>query len=74
MTGRRLGDAAHRDRPGLRVLFFTSCAENTAVGTGHLKAVMHVRTKPFGIDALARRIRDQIGIAENIAAAQMALL
>ena len=35
-------------------------AENAVVGRGHLDPGMQVMTKPFGIDALANRVRDMI--------------
>ena len=38
----------------------TGYAENAAVGDGHLEAGMHVLTKPFAMETLARRIRSII--------------
>jgi signal transduction histidine kinase/CheY-like chemotaxis protein len=58
MNGRELADAALSLRPALPVLFITGYAENAVVGHGHLRAGMQVLTKPFTIDALARRVKD----------------
>ncbi len=58
MNGRQVADAARALRPGLRVLFITGYAENAAVGNGHLEPGMQVLTKPFAIEALARRVRE----------------
>ncbi len=58
MNGRQLADAGRALRPGLRVLFITGYAENAALGGGQLEPGMQVLTKPFPIEALARRVRD----------------
>jgi CheY-like chemotaxis protein len=58
MNGRQLADAALTTRPGLNVLFITGYAENAVVGDGHLKPGMHIVTKPFALEHLARRIKD----------------
>ncbi|RAI60054.1 hybrid sensor histidine kinase/response regulator [Roseicella frigidaeris] len=57
MNGRQLADAARELRPGLKVLFITGYAENAAIGHGHLAPGMQVMTKPFSVEAIARRIR-----------------
>ncbi len=58
MNGRELADAAQAMRPGLPVLFITGYAEHAVVGHGHLGPGMHVLTKPFTIEALARRVKE----------------
>jgi CheY-like chemotaxis protein len=60
MNGRQVADAGRALRPGLKVLFMTGYAENAVLGNGHLDPGMQVITKPFGIDALANRVRDMI--------------
>ncbi len=60
MNGRQLADAARAQRPGLKVLFITGYAENAAVSNGHLEPGMHVVSKPFPIEKLARCIRSII--------------
>ncbi|WP_260597532.1 hybrid sensor histidine kinase/response regulator [Sphingomonas endolithica] len=60
MNGRQVADAARNIRPHLKVLFITGYAENAVLSHGHLDPGMHVLTKPFGMDALAGRIRELI--------------
>jgi CheY-like chemotaxis protein len=60
INGRQLADAARIVRPGLKVLFITGYAENAVVRNGHLEAGMHVLTKPFTMEDLARRLGDII--------------
>jgi DNA-binding response OmpR family regulator len=55
-----MADAARVKRPGLNVLFITGFAENAVVGNGHLEPGMHVLTKPFAMEVLARRIKELI--------------
>ena len=60
MNGRQMADAARRTRPKLKVLFITGFAENAVLSHGHLDPGMHVLTKPFAMDLLAKRITDLI--------------
>ena len=60
MNGRQLADAARVARPALKVLFITGYAENAIIGNGQVAPGMQVLTKPFMMDALARRIRDMV--------------
>jgi PAS domain S-box-containing protein len=60
MNGRQVADAARGVRPGLRVLFITGYAENAVLSHGHLDPGMHVMTKPFDMDVLARRAKELI--------------
>jgi signal transduction histidine kinase/CheY-like chemotaxis protein len=60
MNGRQLADAARASRPELKVLFITGYAENAVVGNGHLDPGMEIMTKPFTLDALARRVRQMV--------------
>ncbi len=60
MNGRQMADAARLHRPDLKILFITGYAENAVVGNGHLLPGMHVMTKPFGMEALATRIKTLI--------------
>lgn len=59
MNGRQVADAARSERPALKVLFVTGYAQ-TAFDEGRLEAGMHVMTKPFEMDALARRVQEVI--------------
>ena len=60
MNGRQVADAARSLRPELKVLFITGFAENAVMGNGQLAKGMHVITKPFEMDRLARTIREMI--------------
>jgi signal transduction histidine kinase/CheY-like chemotaxis protein len=60
MNGRQVVDAGRTARPCLKVLFITGYAENAALGNGHLDPGMHVLTKPFTLEALARRVKELI--------------
>jgi DNA-binding response OmpR family regulator len=60
MNGRQMADAARVERPGLKVLFITGYTESSIMEARHLEPGMHVMTKPFGLEALAFRIRQII--------------
>jgi PAS domain S-box-containing protein len=60
LNGRQVADAGRVARPGLKVLFITGYAENAVVGNGHLDPGMELLTKPFAMDALAKKIRDMV--------------
>ncbi len=60
MNGRQLADAARVKRPELQILFITGYAENAVLNHGHLDRGMHVLTKPFEMDVLARRVKELI--------------
>jgi len=56
MNGRQLAEAARGVRFGLKILFVTGYAESAMIAHEHLASGMHVMTKPFSIDLLARRV------------------
>ncbi|MBP1853323.1 hybrid sensor histidine kinase/response regulator [Rhizobium halophytocola] len=58
MNGRQLADAVRVERPELRILFVTGYAENAVLNHGHLDHGMHVMTKPFLGEELARKVRE----------------
>jgi CheY-like chemotaxis protein len=60
MNGRQLAEAARVAKPDLEVLFITGYAENAVLNHGHLEQGMHVMTKPFQMDAFARRVKGLI--------------
>jgi PAS domain S-box-containing protein len=60
LNGRQVADAARVLRPSIKVLFITGYAENAVLSHGHLDPGMHVMTKPFELDALARRVRELV--------------
>ena len=57
MNGRRLADAALRQRPDLKVVYTTAYARNAIVHHGVLDAGVHLLPKPFTMAALARMLR-----------------
>lgn len=61
LNGRQVADAARVGRPSLKVMFITGYAENAVVGNGRLAEGMFVLSKPFAMDAFARRVRDILG-------------
>ncbi len=60
MNGRQLADAARQQRPGLKVLFITGYAENTAIGNVQMEQGMQVMVKPFALETLATRVQSII--------------
>jgi PAS domain S-box-containing protein len=61
LNGRQLADAARLLRPQLKILFMTGYAHNAAVGNGtRLDPGMEIITKPFSLDALAKKIHQMI--------------
>jgi CheY-like chemotaxis protein len=60
MNGRQMADAARVQRPDLKVLFITGYAESSVFENGPTHEGMHVLTKPFSVDNLARRVRELI--------------
>ncbi|WP_256215485.1 hybrid sensor histidine kinase/response regulator [Sphingobium sp. AP50] len=60
MNGRQVADAGRALRPELKILFITGYAENAVVGNRLLDHGMEIITKPFGIEAVANKIRDMI--------------
>jgi signal transduction histidine kinase/ActR/RegA family two-component response regulator len=60
MNGRQLADVVRERLANVPILFITGYAENAVLNHGHLLDRMEVMTKPFDMDALARRVRDLI--------------
>jgi CheY-like chemotaxis protein len=60
MNGRQMVNVARRLRPDLKVLFITGYAEQALLGDGRLELGMQVMTKPFGLEAMAQRIKDML--------------
>jgi CheY-like chemotaxis protein len=58
MNGRKMVDEALRRRPGVKILFTTGYTRNAVVHNGVLDVGVNLLSKPFSIDALARKLRD----------------
>ncbi|OCX91559.1 MAG: hybrid sensor histidine kinase/response regulator [Pseudomonas sp. CO183] len=59
MNGRQLADVARQARPGLPVLFMTGYAKQAA-SSDFLEPGMDMISKPFNLDALAKRVCDML--------------
>jgi signal transduction histidine kinase/ActR/RegA family two-component response regulator len=66
MNGRQVADAGRVGRPKLKILFITGYAENAVIGNGLLEHDMHVITKPFGIEAIASKVREMIDEGDKL--------
>jgi CheY-like chemotaxis protein len=61
MNGKQLADAAHKIRPGLKVLFTTGYARNAIVHGGRLDPGVQMLSKPFTYAAVATKIAEILG-------------
>ncbi|MHA6640272.1 hybrid sensor histidine kinase/response regulator [Stutzerimonas frequens] len=64
MNGRQLADIARQQRAGLPVLFMTGYARQAA-SSDFLEPGMDMISKPFNLDALAKRVRDMLAKADQ---------
>jgi PAS domain S-box-containing protein len=58
MTGRQLAEESRRLRPEMKVLFTSGYTQNSIVHQGKLDHGVHLLSKPYRRDGLARKIRD----------------
>jgi CheY-like chemotaxis protein len=58
MTGQQLAQKARRQRPQLKVLFTSGYTPESVVHQGKLDAGIHLLSKPYRRDGLARKIRE----------------
>jgi len=58
MTGRELADRAVAMLPDLKILYTTGYTRNAVVHNGVLDPGTQLLSKPFGVDELARKVRD----------------
>jgi signal transduction histidine kinase/CheY-like chemotaxis protein len=63
MSGRELADRLVLARPGLKVLYMSGYTDDAIVHHGVLGAGTALIQKPFGVDALARQVRDVLEAA-----------
>jgi CheY-like chemotaxis protein len=61
MSGRQLADQAMALRPDLKVLFTSGYTENAIVHHGRLDPGVHLLSKPYRREDLARRLREVMG-------------
>ena len=60
LNGRQMADAARKTRHDLKILFMTGYSHDAATAGGFLEPGMAMMTKPFGMDAMATRIRSMM--------------
>ena len=60
MSGRELAEQATQLRPGLKVLYTSGYAEDAIVHQGRLDAGVHLLSKPYRREEMARRIREAL--------------
>jgi CheY-like chemotaxis protein len=58
VSGRELADRAVKARPGLKVLFTSGYTENAIIHHGRLDEGVHLLSKPYQRDDLARKVRE----------------
>jgi CheY-like chemotaxis protein len=61
VNGRELADRLEDLRPGIKVLFMSGYTDNALAAKGVLDEGVHFIEKPFGAEALARKIRGVLG-------------
>ncbi|HEX7037689.1 MAG TPA: PAS domain S-box protein [Pseudomonadales bacterium] len=64
-TGRQLGEAAQRRRPGLKVLYTSGYTRNSMVHQGKLDAGVEFLAKPYRRDELAAKVRRVLDAGEG---------
>jgi response regulator RpfG family c-di-GMP phosphodiesterase len=64
MSGRELADRLSPMRPEMKVLYMSGYTDEAIVHHGVLTAGTALIQKPFGVDALAEKVRDVLGTAE----------
>ena len=64
MSGRELADRLSPMRPEMKVLYMSGYTDEAIVHHGVLTAGTALIQKPFGVDALAEKVREVLGMAE----------
>jgi two-component system, cell cycle sensor histidine kinase and response regulator CckA len=65
MSGPNLAERLAAERPNMKVLFISGYAEHTILRHGKIEASARLFQKPFGLNALALKIRDLLDAAER---------
>jgi PAS domain S-box-containing protein len=68
LSGRALADQLQTSHPAMRVLFTSGYTDNAIVHHGVLAEGVHFLSKPFDLEALAKKVRDVLDAAERPAA------
>jgi len=72
MSGPSLAEHLLAERPRMKVLFVSGYAENTVLRHGKIDVTARLLQKPFGLNTLARKIRQVLGESQPIASAAAA--
>jgi two-component system, cell cycle sensor histidine kinase and response regulator CckA len=67
MSGPNLAERLAAERPRMKVLFVSGYAENTILRHGKIDVTACLLQKPFGLNALARKIRELLAGSESLA-------
>ena len=63
LTGKQLVDKARAIRPDLKTLFMTGYTRNSIVHNGVIDPGVHLISKPFTLEQLAKKVRECVGEA-----------
>ena len=63
LTGKQLVDKARAIRPDLKTLFMTGYTRNSIVHNGVIDPGVHLISKPFTLEQLAKKVRECVGVA-----------
>jgi CheY-like chemotaxis protein len=72
ISGPNLAERLSAERPHMKVLFVSGYAENTVLRHGKIDVTARLLQKPFGLNALARKIREVLSANESLASAATA--
>jgi len=72
MSGPNLAERLMAERPQMKVLFVSGYAENTILRHGKIDVTSRLLQKPFGLNTLARKIREVLVPNQSIASAATA--
>lgn len=72
MSGPNLAERLLAERPHMKVLFISGYAENTVLQHGKMDVTVRLLQKPFGLNTLARKVREVLSGNESTARAAAA--
>ena len=72
MSGPNLAERLSAERPHMKVLFVSGYAEHTILHHSKIDVTARLLQKPFGLNMLARKIREVLSANESLACATTA--